>query len=50
MNRIIKTLFDRKRNQPTPEEIEAMDRANRALQWRVAQMSKLNLVNGKFAA
>ena len=39
MTGIIKSLLGKKR-QPAPEEIEALDRATKVLQWRVAQMTK----------
>ncbi len=38
MTRIIKSLLGKKR-QPAPEEVEALERANAVLQFRVAQIS-----------
>lgn len=43
MTRIIKTLFDRKRPEPTPEEIEAFRMANEALQFRVNLIARQGL-------
>lgn len=43
MTGIIKSLLGKKR-QPAPEEIEALDRATKVLQWRVAQMIKTPIV------
>jgi len=40
MTRILKTLFDRKRNEPTPEEIEAENFNRMALQVRVEQLMR----------
>jgi hypothetical protein len=40
MPRLIKNLFDRKPNEPTPEEIEALDRATFVLRCRVERMLK----------
>lgn len=40
MTRILKTLFDRKRNEPTPEEIEAENFTRMALQVRVEQLMR----------
>ena len=38
MPRIIKTLFDRKRDEPTPEETEAFNRATFVLRCRVERL------------
>jgi hypothetical protein len=38
MPKIIKTLFKSKRKEPTPEEIEALDRATFVLRCRVERM------------
>jgi hypothetical protein len=40
MTRMLKTLFDRKKNLPSPEEIEADLTARMALKVRVEQMMR----------
>lgn len=39
MTGLISSILARKRKQPAPEEIEALNRANLVLQWRVERMT-----------
>ncbi len=39
MTGIIKSLLGKTRKQPAPEEVEALQRANQTLQFRVQQMA-----------
>ena len=43
MTRILKTLFDRKRNEPTPEENEAFRAANETLMFRANLIARQGL-------
>ena len=45
MTRIISALLGRKRNQPAPEEVEALNRATQVLQWRVDRMTRHGQAN-----
>ena len=40
MTSILKSLIGKTRKQPAPEEMEALQRANQVLQFRVAQMAQ----------
>ena len=40
MTSILKSLIGKTRRQPAPEDVEALQRANQVLQFRVAQMAQ----------
>ncbi len=40
MTKILKSLLGKKKKGPTPEEVEALDRATKVLQWRVEQITR----------
>ena len=40
MTSILKTLIGKTRKTPSPEDVEALERATQVLQFRVAQMTK----------
>jgi hypothetical protein len=37
---MLKSLLGKKKKGPSPEEIEALDRATKVLQWRVEQITR----------
>ncbi|MGA7267903.1 MAG: hypothetical protein ACRCVZ_11530 [Aestuariivirga sp.] len=41
MTKIFKSLLPRKKKGPSPEEVEALDRATKVLQWRVEQITRV---------
>ena len=49
MTNLIKTLLKKRRREPKPEDIEALQRANQVLQFRVARLLQTEKPAGRAA-